>query len=125
MGSYDGSQVALNPVIVPVFLYDTELEFVIVGFTPSFADRLPFPGPSSLSYEKALLTQRLSHLGPAQPLWPGKSVRLLACLSPQESLHLNCCRQEGQLPQLHLPVFAHLCSPCLEKELTLWLAPHQ
>lgn len=68
MGSSDGSQVALNPVIVPVCLHDTELEFVIVGFTPSFADRLPFPGSSSLSYEKALLTQRLSHLGPACPM---------------------------------------------------------
>lgn len=102
MGSYDGAQVAQNPLIVPVCLYDTELEFVIVGFTPSFADRLPFPGPSSLSYEEALLIQHLSHLGPrlphAQPLWPEKSVWLLACLSPQESASLELLQTERPAP---------------------------
>lgn len=128
MGSYDGAQAALNPLNFPVCLHDKELKFVTVGFTPSFADWLPFPGPSSLSYETALLIQHLSHLGPACPMpnhWPGKSVWLLASLSPQESASLELLQTGGPATTAALPVFAHLCHPRLEEELTLWRTPHQ
>lgn len=65
------------------------------------------------------------HLSHAQPLWPGKSVWLVASLSPQESASLELLQTGGPATTAALPVFAHLCHPRLEEELTLWLAPHQ
>lgn len=113
MGSYDGAQAALNPLNFPVCLHDKELKFVTVGFTPSFADWLPFPGPSSLSYETALLIQHLSHLGPTCPM-PNHCGQERVCgywlpSAHRSPLHLNCCRQAGQLPQLHFQ-YLYICA---------------
>lgn len=125
-GSYYGAQAGLNPLSPLSASMNAEAVFVTVGSTPSFADWLPFPGHSSLSYGKTQSAYPTfkspgSHSTCAQLLWPGKNVWVRVSLSPQEtaSLEVLCQRQTGRPATTTALPGLHICSI-----LALRLAPH-